>query len=108
VFQRGGSQRGARDNQYGFRAMHNSTPVPDTGSAINFGGFCTQVSLKQGEEFSDEIDLKKWFSFDKAGSYFIHGFYGLTFYQGGKTDSFAGWNVMWSEYAAADFEVDVK
>jgi hypothetical protein len=109
VFQNGGAQRGARDNQYGFRAMFaNSLPVPDTGNAMNFGGLCTLVSLKPGKEFSGEVDLKKWFSFDKQGTYFIHGFYSLSIYSNAAVESMAGWNVMWSDYASADFQVVVK
>jgi hypothetical protein len=108
VFQKGGSQRGARDNQYGFRAMLYLKPVLDTGDAMNFGGMCTLVKLEPGKEFSDEIDLKKWFSFEKPGNYEIHGFYSLAFYPSAAIESMAGWDLMWVEYAAADFEVVVK
>jgi len=109
VFQNGGAQRGPRNNQYGFRVMlYNTKPVPDTGDPVNFGGPSGLLTLESGKEFTDQVDLKKWFNFDKPGNYYIHGFYALTFYRGGKMDSTAGWNVMWSEYAAADFEVDVK
>ena len=83
-------------------------PMADTGDPLNFGGISLFISLGPGEEFSDEVDLKKWFNFDKPGNYYIHGFYALTFYPGVKTDSTAGRDAMWSDYAAADFEVDVK
>lgn len=108
VFQKGGSQRGARDNQYGFRAMLYMKPVLDTGEAMNFGGLCTLVKLEPGKEFGDEVDLKKWFSFDQPGTYEIHGFYSLAFYPSATVESMAGWNLMWVDYAASDFEVIVK
>jgi len=108
VFQKGGAQRGARDNQYGFRAMLYMKPVLDTGDAMNFGGLCTLVKLEPGKEFSDEVDLKKWFSFDKPGTYEIHGFYSLAFYPSERVESMAGWDLKWVDYAAADFEVIVK
>ncbi len=108
VFQKGGAQRGARDNQYGFRAMLFGRPVPDTGDAMNFGGMSMLVKLEPGKEFADEVDLRKWFSFEKPGSYYIHGFYSLTFYPDEKIDSMAEWNLVWSDYAAADFEIVVK
>lgn len=109
AFQRGGQQRGARDNQYGFRAMLNEQPVADTGSPINFGGLCGIVSLEPGKEFEDQVDLRKWFNFGRAGTYFIHGFYRLDFFlPGNKNEGLAPWNVLWQDYASADFQVVIK
>ena len=97
-FQRGGQQRGSRDNQYGFRAMLFAKPVTDTGNPMNLGGLCGLVNLEPGKTFDDQVDLKKWFSLDKAGTYRIHGFYLLDFYTPGKNaESFMPWNVMWSD-----------
>lgn len=113
TFQRGGQQRGSRDNQYGFLAMLIGNPggppiqpVTDTGNPVNWGGLCGLVKLEPGKVFDDQIDLKKWFSFDKPGTYQIHGFYQMAFYQEGK--ELAPWNVIWTDYASADFMVVVK
>ena len=109
AFQRGGQQRGPRDSQYGFRAMLAGRPVADTGNPMNFGGLFGIAQLEPGKEFVDEIDLKKWFAFDREGTYFIHGFYQLELYQPGKTtDASMPWNVLWSDYASADFVIVVK
>jgi hypothetical protein len=109
AFQRGGHQRGARDNQYRFQAMLYGQPVVDSGNPINFGGLCRIVSVEPGKEFEDQVDLRKWFKFDKAGTYFIHGFYQLDFFSlGEKADGLAPWNWIWEDYAAADFQVVIK
>jgi hypothetical protein len=110
IFMRGGSNRGSRDNQYGFRAMFQySQPVADTGSAINFGGLFGPESLEPGNAFEDQIDLKKWFAFDKPGRYEIHGFYHLAFCRPPLTDTTRPWGeIVWSDYASADFTVVVK
>ena len=113
IFQRGGRQRGSRDNQYGFSAMyqgaHGPQPVPDTGNPVNFGGLTGMVKLDAGQVYADEIDLKKWFGFDRPGSYFIHGYFAMTFYRpapkgAGEMPS----DIMWEDYASADFQVVVK
>ena len=110
IFERGGQNRGSRDNQYGFRAMFQYyQPVADTGNAMSFGGLSGPISINSGKTFKDEIDLKKWFAFDKPGTYVIHGFYQLDFCRplpNGKT--FEPWNEIWSDYASADFTVTVK
>jgi len=110
AFQNGGQQRGYRDNQYGFRAMFNwDQPVADIGSPENFGGLCQLVNLQPGKTFESEIDLKKWFAFDKAGTYAIHGFFALEFHTPDHTvDSLSSRSLLWSDYASADFTVIVK
>jgi len=114
IFQRGGMQRGSRDNQYGFRAqLSNRTgvrkAVPDVGNAMSFGGISVHVPIKPGEIFEDQIDLKKWFSFDQIGNYYIHGFYFVEFYQTLlDKDTFAPETERWSDYLSADFTIVVK
>jgi hypothetical protein len=110
AFQNGGSQRGARNNQFGFRAMFGyMKPVPDVGDPINFGGLCGLVKLEPGKTFDAEVDLKKWFTFDKPGTYSIHGFYALALYKPSDgIESLSPANLLWSDYAAADFTVTVK
>ena len=116
IFRRGGQQRGPRDNQYGFRAMRYGSgarfggeAVPDVGDANHFGGMSVNFILKPEQVFEDKVDLKKWFAFDKPGTYTIHGFYGLTLYGPSlKEESFMPWTVIWADYASADFSVIVK
>jgi hypothetical protein len=109
IFQRGGQQEGTRDNQYGFQAMMYDHIVPDIGNPVSIGGPCGPVSLDSGKVFEDQIDLKKWFAFDKPGIYMIHGFYQLDFYQPPlNKETFWIWNPIWHDYASADFRVDVK
>ena len=111
IFLRGGQYRGSRDNQYGFRAMFQYIqPVADTGSPINFGGLIGPDSLDPGTTFEDQIDLKKWFALNKPGTYKIHGFYQLAFCRPPLTpETTKPWGeIMWSDYASADFEIVVK
>jgi hypothetical protein len=114
IFQRGGMQRGLRDNQYGFRAqLSNRTglhkAVPDVGNAMSFGGISGHVPIKPGETFEDQIDLKKWFPFDQAGNYYIHGFYYVEFYRTmPDKDTFSPATELWSDYLSADFTIVVK
>jgi len=114
IFQRGGQQRGSRDNQYGFCAQFSNQKgwrqaVKDVGNPVNFGGLCGLVPLDSGKLFEDQIDLKKWFAFDQPGTYRIHGFYQLDFYRPPlHKETFMPWNEIWSDYASADFTVVVK
>ena len=112
IFRRGGQQRGYRDNQYGFRAMtfnHGVQAVPDVGNAMNFGGISGLVPLDPEKTFEDQVDLKKWFAFDKAGTYEIHGFYQMDFYCPPlQRETDMPWNELWSDYVSADFIIVVK
>ena len=85
-------------------------PVADTGSPINFGGLIGPDSLDPGTTFEDQIDLKKWFALNKPGTYKIHGFYQLAFCRPPLTpETTKPWGeIMWSDYASADFEIVVK
>ena len=111
IFRSGGQQRGYRDNQYGFRAFYQfGVPVSDIGNPLNFGGFYGLIHLEPGKEFEDKaVDLNRWFKFDKAGIYSIHGFYHLEYYPPGKESEVTHpWSVIWSDYASADFTVVIK
>jgi hypothetical protein len=103
-------QRGARDNQYGFRAMLSAIkPVLDVGQPANFGGLWGLETVEPGKTFDDTIDLRKWFAFDQPGTYFIHGFYAMAFYPAAKnSESSMPWSLLWSDYASADFQVVIK
>ncbi len=116
TFRRGGQQRGPRDNQYGFSGRrsgpdggYKGEALMDVGDPTNFGGIWTHVELKPGQTFTNEVDLKKWFAFDKPGRYAIHGYYQLDFYQpASPEDAFMPWSESWQDYASADFIIEVK
>ena len=105
IFKQEGVAVGSRNEQYGFRAQFSSQTeylkaVPDVGNPepsapdeIYFGH-----QIKPGETFEDQIDLKKWFSFDQIGNYQIHGFYRVEFDQ----------TKLWDDYLSADFTIIVK
>ena len=103
-FMKGGRNRAARDNQYVFSARYNGRQVEDIGTSHHFGGLAVRRVLKHGEEFADEISLSKWFSFDKAGMYEVHGSYYLDF-NDPDTES---WRTIWEDYISADFIVRIK
>jgi hypothetical protein len=103
TFQVGGQQRGARDNQFGFTA-YGATAVPDTGDPGNLGGLSSNQTLKPGETFKVDVDLRKWFTFNTSGTYRITGSYQLTFYDPKDQTRFA----IWQDYASAQFELVVK
>ena len=68
AYSQGGSQRGARDNQFAFTAEQvGDKMLPDVGDPINFGGLVGIVSLKPGERHELSVDLKEWFNFTAGG-----------------------------------------
>ena len=81
-FLEGGQNRGPRDNQFGFTAFSGlgaGKAFPDTGDTMNFGGLGAYRTLKPGEIFRKQVDVTKWFKFEK-GLYLITGTYQLNFY----------------------------
>jgi hypothetical protein len=133
AFQRGGRYLGSRNNEFGFRATLSDKPVAEVSDPADskdslgafdfepgkpieeqFDEFTLRVhgrvgALEPQKAIEEQIDLKKWFAFDKAGTYAIHGFYGLDFCRHGVEDKeFLPWNVMWNDEASADFTVVVK
>jgi hypothetical protein len=103
-FMKGGRNRAARDNQYVFSAWYNGKQVEDIGTNVHFGGMALRRVLKPGEVFEDVISLSKWFSFNKAGMYEIHGSYYLDF-----NDPDADtWRTLWEDYVSADFLLTIK
>lgn len=103
TFQVGGANRGARDNQFGFTA-YGLKAVPDTGDPSNFGGLSYNHTLKSGQTFTKDVDLRKWFTFTEPGLYILTGTYQLTFFDPGIRDHF----VVWDDYATARFLITVK
>ena len=104
AFMKGGRNRAARDNQYIFSARYNGRQVEDIGTNFHFGGLASRRVLKPGQVFEDVISLSKWFAFDKAGMYEIHGSYYLDL-NDPDADS---WQTIWEDYVSADFLLTIK
>lgn len=109
---------GRRKGQYTFSASFSGMPVQDIGMNVPFG-FISQLSgahlLKPGETFEDEVNLSRWFSFDKTGTYYIHGAYRLDMKDANSLSPPTVENLeamalrtIWEDYASADFAVDIK
>jgi hypothetical protein len=103
-FLQGGRNRAARDNQYIFCARYKLQQVEDIGTSGHFGGLGIWRVLKPGEVFEDKISLSKWFSFDKAGTYEVHGSYYLDFNDPDDDSR----RTIWEDYVSADFIVTIK
>jgi hypothetical protein len=103
-FMKGGRNRAERDNQYIFSARHDGKQVDDIGTSYHFGGIAVRREMKPGDVFEDKISLSKWFAFDKAGMFEIHGSYYLNF-NDPETQSFG---TIWEDYVSADFTVHIK
>ena len=104
AFEKGGRNRAARDNQFRFTAEHNGKPVIDIGSTNNFGGISVSRTVKPGEVFEDEVDLRKWFAFDKPGHYDILGSYYMAM-QNPEAD--ARGRTIWEEWVTNQFHLRV-
>ena len=103
-FLQGGRNRAARDNQYVFCARYKLQQVEDIGTSGHMGGLGIWRVLKPGEVFEDKISLSKWFSFDKAGTYEVHGSYYLAFNDPDDESR----RTIWEDYVSADFTVRIK
>jgi hypothetical protein len=104
AFMAGGKNRGERDNQFGFTAYDGLAAVPDTGSPVHFGGLSSKVTLGPGETWKKEVDLRKWFSFEKRGVYEVTGTYEINFVDLNDQD----WFVVWQDYATSSFFVTIE
>ncbi len=106
TFKIGGQNRGSRDNQFGFTAYGPGLEaVPDTGDSSHMGGFSGNRTLKPGQTFTMEVDVRKWFALKEPGSYQLTGTYQLNFKDPGA--SFV-WNSLWQDYATAGFSLTIK
>jgi hypothetical protein len=101
-FQAGGRNRAERDNQFVFRATDGQKPLPDIGSDNHFGGLSVIRELKAGEVFEQEVDLAKWFAFEKPGIFTVHGSWLLSFFESREYT-----HVAWEDWATAEFVVRV-
>jgi hypothetical protein len=104
-FQGGGRSRAARDNQYTFVCSLYGKQVEDIGNSGNLGGLLGRIDLKPGEFFEKEIDLGKWFAFDKPGTYELLGSYYMPFLNPEENiDVFP----IWTDYATAEFLIKIR
>ena len=98
-----GGHGSARSNQFGFTA-YMGTPVPDTGQSFNLGGLSSFRTLKPGQTFTDDVDLRKWFTFKTPGTYQITGTYELSIRAPEEKTYF----FVWQDFAAAQFNLVIK
>jgi hypothetical protein len=106
AFRKGGRDRAARDNQYAFSCRLNGIQVDDIGNSGHLGGLSVVRTLKPGEVFEEEVDLSKWFAFDKPGVYELLGSYYMAFMDP-DTDLPPVFPI-WEDYATADFSVKIN
>lgn len=114
VFFRVGGETGPkRDNQFGFIASQRDNQfdfispehaIPDIGSPMVSGGWTVFRSIKPGETFEAEVDLKKWFKFEKPGFYTLRGIYHMAFSKPDSNDRFT----IWEDWATADFYLTIS
>jgi hypothetical protein len=103
AFVQGGRNRAERDNQYDFLARLAERLVPDIGTQTHFGGRSVRRLLGPGETFEDEVDLAKWFRFDRPGLHEVLGTYALTLVDVSTDDQVP----LWEEHVTAPFLVEV-
>lgn len=104
TFQVGGKNRGVRDNQFSFTAQLYNHPIPDTGDPTHFGGMFVDRTLKPGESFEAEVDLRKWFKLEEPGTYTIKGTYSMDFHDPDAKDHLT----IWEDYATAEFWLTIE
>jgi hypothetical protein len=105
TFRIGGSQRGARDNQYRFvaQAGHGGGKgVQDTGDPNNFGGKSWTKTLKPDESYTAEVQLNNWFQFNDADTYRVTGIWSLHLEDGDR-----GWAI-WDDLVCGECYVRVE
>lgn len=106
AFVEGGRDRAPRDNQYVFSCRLFGKQVDDIGSSSHQGGLAFTRSLKPGEVYEKGIDLKKWFAFDKPGTYDCLGSFYMEFSDPNK--NMLPEFTLWTDYATADFRIIIR
>lgn len=108
AFEQGGKQRGSRDNQFAFsaedRLRHHM--LPDIGSPTHMGGLVGSIKIPPGESHELEVDLTRWFAFQKGGFYRIRGSYSMPITEKVAKDPFAF--CVWEDFACAEFGIKMK
>jgi hypothetical protein len=106
AFREGGRNAAARDNQYVFSCRLNGKQVDDIGYSGHSGGISAFRTLRPGDVFDENVDLSKWFAFDKQGIYDLHGSYYMEFMDP-DLDTPPHYPI-WEDYATADFSVKIN
>jgi hypothetical protein len=106
VFQQGGSDRGPRDNQFGFTAQCPSGAPCDPLRMISLGGGLHKKTLKPGEVFAEVVDLRKWFTFVAPGIYRVTGTYRFPVLDERAAD--LDFFCVWLDKALAPFEISIR
>ena len=106
TFTEGGRQRRAtRDNQFAFSAQESSgAPLPDTGDGHHNGGLGIGVTVQPGKAYEASVDLSRWFTFTRPGSYLIRGSYYMELVNPSPSE----FNVLWEDFACAEFTVEIS
>ena len=104
----GGKQRGPRNNQFRFIAQEgqNGKALPDVGDPTNFGGLAGSHHLQSGEVFRTGVDLSKWFTFTRPGTYRVTGILELPVIDPDEPDRFGP--VVWDDLAVGECDVRVR
>lgn len=108
LFQKGGKQRGPRDNQFRFIAHGGAgmgKAVADTGDPDNHGGLSSLRMLKPGETIEDTVALDKWFTFSAPDTYRVTGVFELELSE--MPDRWLR-RVIWEELVAGECLVKVE
>ncbi len=111
VFYNGGMNRGPRNNQFQFIAFRNGKPLPDSGNPNHLGGMFVPVTLKPGEKFKKDVDLRKWFDLSQPARYSITGMFIMSIYpadpnRGGFIPS--PHEPVWTDYAVAALHFNTR
>lgn len=103
----GGKQRGPRNNQFRFVAQEgqDGKGLPDTGDAQNFGGIMSVRTLRPGETFRGEVDVTKWFTFPRPGTYRVTGILELPILDP-EADGFGP--TVWDDLAVGECDVRIQ
>jgi hypothetical protein len=106
TFIAGGRQRRAtRNNQFAFSAQESSGAVlPDTGNGHHNGGLGFGVTVEPGKAYEASVDLSRWFTFTRPGSYQVRGSYYMEFVNPAPD----GFNILWEDFACAEFTVEIS
>lgn len=105
-FLEGGQQRGPRNNQFGFTAFagHGSgKSISDTGDPRHRGGIGVYRELKPGDVFDKQVDISKWFKFEKADTYQVTGTYELEL-----RDKDYSARIIWKEFVTERCRVRIE
>ncbi|MGI9519370.1 MAG: hypothetical protein ACR2NP_20125 [Pirellulaceae bacterium] len=104
LFYNGGQQRGARNNQFSFVCFFNGLkPEPDVGDPVNFGGLAAMVTLQNGEEFTQRVDLRDWFAFEETGTYILLGSFQITLHL-----THENYTPLWDDWATGPLTVTIE